>query len=168
MKLASKSFGIMQNGNINKKIMMLIIKNSFQFYHSKIYTLFFSLMQLVTILPFEGIIICVWMWQHRIPFRDFVQVYADEIRATNECLSIFHVTLSNQKLHIVRDKMLDALAQSIKIIYVFTNMRHRNEVFVLYVYIMLGMNLEVLIRETRDEYHNNSRSVITSTTLNLR
>jgi len=72
MKLASKSFGVMQNGNINKKIMMLIIKNSFQFYHSKIYTPFFSLMQLVTILPFEGIIICVWMWQHRMPFRDFV------------------------------------------------------------------------------------------------
>ena len=103
-----------------------------------------------------------------IGFHSEVYVYAYEIKATNECLSIFHVTLSNQKLHIVRDKMLDALAQSIKIIYVFTNMRHRNEVFVLYVYIMLGMNLEVLIRETRDEYHNNLRSVITSTTLNLR
>ena len=119
----------MQNGNINKKIMMLIIKNSFQFYHSKIYTPFFSLMQLVTILPFEGIIICVWMWQHRMPFRDFVQVYADEIRATNECLSILHVTLSNQQLHIGINKMLDALAQSIKIMFVFSFKRQKNEVF---------------------------------------
>merc|ERR1712038_618327 len=79
-----------------------------------------------------------------------------------------HVILSNQKLHIERNKMLNALAQSIKIMYVFSYKRHRNEVFVLYVCIISGMNLEVLIRETRDAYLDNSRSIFTSSSLNLR
>ena len=61
----------------------------------------------------------------------------------------FTCILSNQKLHIERNKWFGALAQYIKIMFLHT--RQTNEVFCS-VWMTLGMKFEVLIRETRGAY----------------